>query len=334
MLERTRLGVEHRNRLNKGELSSRRLGLPVRDLTEPHRFSKPGRREHPSSRQFSPVLQHDAADLIALGGNPPHARTKPKFAAQAFELAHQLLQYQPHAGRRSSQTLQEDRAEHDGKLAEIHVPLAGAAVIEQGAKNHLGQEWIVDIAAHHLSRRRLGVRQPELFVSDQLVHQPAKTVDLAGEPVGHLRLEKLVVVGEAEGHVGKRDRRTTLLRQRQFVPREPQLAEEPGQGAFAGALGSIVGHRVQTDVVVSSRLSVVGVQTADRRMPLQDTHLLVEVGQTNPSRQTRHAGADNDSIVHGSYRLPQPLSREDPPSVFGTYSSRPAVTKCHRDGAR
>jgi hypothetical protein len=76
------------------------------------------------------------------------------------------------------------------------------------------------------------------------------------------------------------------------------LPQQPGERAGLGALGCEVGDCVQTNVIIAAAQAIKGVQPADRGVPLENADSLVVIGQANPSRQPRHAGPDDDRIVH------------------------------------
>ena len=86
------------------------------------------------------VFQHDAGDAAVLDGQPLDAAAELQLAAQRAELAHQVLEDQPHAGGRPAEPFQKNAAEHDRELAPVHVVLAGRAVEHQRAEQHLHQQ--------------------------------------------------------------------------------------------------------------------------------------------------------------------------------------------------
>ncbi len=77
-----------------------------------------------------------------------HAGPQPQFAAQVFELAHQLFENLPHAGQRPCETFEKDAAKHDRELAKVHVVLARPAVELQRAEEHVHQQRILDPLGH------------------------------------------------------------------------------------------------------------------------------------------------------------------------------------------
>jgi hypothetical protein len=124
------------------------------------------------------------------------ARTQAQFAAQGFELLHQLFQDQADAGQGPRQTLEKNRPEQNAELAEIHVVFFCAAVIQHRAEQHFHQERIANNFAHHRPGRTAGMRLSQLIVVAQLGHQAAEVVFFPGKMPVHLRLEKFEVVVE------------------------------------------------------------------------------------------------------------------------------------------
>src|SRR6185312_1645887 len=53
-------------------------------------------------------------------------------------------------------------------------------------------------------------------------------------------------------------------------------------------------------IIIATVQTIERIQAADCRMPLQNANTQPELGQTDSSRQTRHTGADDQSIVHGA----------------------------------
>ena len=79
-------------------------------------------------------------------------------------------------------------------------------------------------------------------------------------------------------------------------------SQQLGQRPAPRALGSVIRQGVQSDVVGPAALPIEGVQPADGAVPFEDADPLAEMGQANAGRQSRHAGADDDRVVHGGPR--------------------------------
>ena len=300
MPQLVRLPVEDRDRLDDRQ-SAGRAGRGAGLVAQPQRLVQSGRGEDRLRLQFGAVFQHDAVRPSILDADLRHAAPQPQFAAQLAELAHQPLQDQPHAGQRPGQPFEEDRAEHDAELAEVHVMLPRPAVKQHRAKEHLHQQRIVDQSADDLPGGTAGLGPIELIVVGQGRQQPLKVVDLPGKTPRDLRLQQADVVGELQRRPGEHDRRANLRRQRQFVPRQAQLPQQPRQGALPRPPRRVVGHRVQADVERSSAAAVKRIQPADRAVALEDADAPLKVGQADAGRQSRHAGPDDDRVVHGDY---------------------------------
>ncbi len=114
----------------------------------------------------------------------------------------------------------------------------------------------------------------------------------------HLRLEQLEIVVEPHVQVRKHDGRADLRRKGQFLPGQAELPEQANQRTAARSLGRVVGHCMKSHVQVSAAALVERIKAADRAVAFQDAHALIEVGQADPCRQSRHASADYDRIVH------------------------------------
>ena len=55
---------------------------------------------------------------------------------------------------------------------------------------------------------------------------------------------------------------------------------------------------METDVVVASVHAIERIQAADGVVAFENANFLVVVGEPNARRQTRHASADDDGVVH------------------------------------
>ena len=121
-----------------------------------------------------------------------------------------------------------------------------------------------------------------------------------GKRPGDFVAQRSSVVVEPQPHAGEGDLRADLRGDREIVPAEAQLPQQPGERAGLRALGREVGERVQADVVVAAAQAIERVQPADRVVPLENADALVVIRQPNPGGQPGHPRADDDGVVHGS----------------------------------
>ena len=132
----------------------------------------------------------------------------------------------------------------------------------------------------------VGVRLAEVVVLDDLARSAGRSCRPAAGNARATSLAKRVgVVVEPQPHAGKRDLGADLRRDREVVPRHPQLPQQPRERAGLRALGRDVGERVQADVVVAAAEAIERIQPADRVVPLENADPLVVVRQPNPGRQ-------------------------------------------------
>ncbi len=299
---------------DRARRSSRRTtaGRPTLDrprLTssqQPHRFEPAGRREHVAALELAcrrrARRRARARPSTAIRSTPARSRSSPP---RSLNSPHQVLEDQPHAGQRPGQPFQEDAAEHDAELPEVHVVLAGVAVEHQRAEEHLDQQRIAD----DLARRPRGPsgravagpgRRSRAICADAAARSCRSAPGNCRATSARKQLE--VVVELAARRRETRSPSRPAAQSAKSSQRNPQLPQQPGQRARFVPLGREVGHGVQADVVVAAAEPVERVQPADRVVPLEHADALVVVGQANAGRQPRHAGADDDRVVHATIR--------------------------------
>jgi hypothetical protein len=210
-----------------------------------------------------------------------------------------VLQDQPHAGVGAAEAFHKNAAEHDRELAPVHVVLSGGAVEHERAKEHLDEQRLRRQLGEPLPGRDGGVGFIEIVVLRNGVHDALERVALSGELAGDFAMEQFEVVIELQADAGKDDLGADLRRDGQVVPGEPQLPQQSGEWAALGAFGGDVGEGMQADIVVAAAQAVEGIETADRVVPLDDAHPLIVVGEPDARRQTAHAAADDEGVVHG-----------------------------------
>ena len=153
----------------------------VASPAQPHRLHKPGRGEDVPGLQLFAVVQHDSHRPTVFDLNPADAGPQPQFAAQAAKPSHEVAEDQPHAGQRAGKSLQENAAEHDAELAEIHVVLARAAVPHQRTEEHLAQQRIGDRLGQEFAGGAMEQVAVQVVVIDQLLDQLPQIVLLVRE---------------------------------------------------------------------------------------------------------------------------------------------------------
>ena len=161
-------------------------------VAQPHGLRQAGRGEDvfglasslPSSSTMRSARPSLTTDLR-------HAAAQPQLAAQVAELAAPAASGSAARPPAAGPALQEDRAEQDAELAEVHVVLPRAAVEQHRTEQHLDQQRIVDQAADDLAGRAAGLGPVELVVVGQRRQQPPEVVRLAGKMPRDLRLQQL-----------------------------------------------------------------------------------------------------------------------------------------------
>ena len=108
-----------------------------------------------------------------------------------------------HAVEWSGEAFEKEGAKHDGELAIIHIMLLRAAIIHDGAENHVLQQWVGYVTLHGFTsggghRAEIkGVEGADFFGKGE------ETVDLLGEGAGDFGLEKSEFIVESELAVGE-----------------------------------------------------------------------------------------------------------------------------------
>ncbi len=188
-------------------------------------------------------------------------------------------------------------------------------------------------SANHLASRTHEVRMSAVHVAvvKQRPAQRSKAVDLRRKLVGDLGFEKLDVVGEVERNIGEANRRTDLLGQFKIFPAKSELANQLCQRALFRSLASKVGHRVQSDVVVTPAHAIKRIQAADRVMTFENTDPLIKVGQSDAGSQAAHSRADDDRVVFRTH-----ANRERAAADVAAHRSRDrnALQNTSEDGIR
>jgi hypothetical protein len=93
---------------------------------------------------------------------------------------------------------------------------------------------------------------------------------------------------------GKNDRGPALRTQVKVFPLKAELPENFIQRPFFSPRRSVIGNRVQTDIMIPSPQTVEGIQPANRRVPFQNADAFPEIGQADSSSQPRHASTNDD----------------------------------------
>src|SRR5262245_1173941 len=229
----------------------------------------------------------------------------------------------------AAHALEVQRAEHDAKLAPIHVVFARIAVPHGRAEQHFDEQWIGDCLAEHLTSAKLKDVLVQVVVIKDLAEQTPEVVALTGKRALDFGFEQLDVVVKAQVHAGKGNQRSDLRGEREVFPRKAQLPQKPYERAFLGAFRGEIRYCMQSDVIVAPPQAIERVQAADRVVPLEDADSLLVVGESDARRETREAGADDNCVIHGSTTSPR--------LVFGTItflrcpsSAAPDTRQCWR----
>ncbi len=250
-------------------------------------------------RDFLPAVEDEGRGPAAAGDDPLDAALHPALAPGGAVFFQQDPHHDPHALERPGEALEVERPEHDGKLADVHVVLAGAAVEHEGAEEQVLEQRVGDRPPQERPGRA-GLGEPrERQLADKAGHL-AEALELGGELGGDLGLQDREVVREAqaplpgrpEGHPG-----ALLGAEGELLPVDPQLAQDLAERRPLDPGGDVVGHRVEADVKLAAALAVEAVQAADGVVALEDADPLAEVGQPDPGGQAGQAGSDDGDVV-------------------------------------
>ena len=140
----------------------------------------------------------------------------------------------------------------------------------------------------------------EVVVVDDLRRRAARNRRPGRETAGRPRaLSSSKSLLNCEPHAGEGDLRADLRGEAKSSQRNRSCRSSRASGPRLGPLGREVGDGVQADVVVAAAEAVERIQPADRVVAFEDADALIVVREANAGGEARHAGADDDRVVHG-----------------------------------
>ena len=205
--ERGRRTIEHGDGLAVTQATDRICSSPSGGCNaQALRLRRTNRADNVSGGDFGAVVEQQTVGAARFGDDLLHPALHAALAAGVPVFIEQNSQDHAHAIHRTSEAFEEERLEHDHELAELHVVLAGAAVIHHRTEQHILQQRIRKVAAHHGAGALRHSVERDVVVGSHQGDKGAEAVDLNGELLRDLRLQHGEVIGESQRGLAARSK--------------------------------------------------------------------------------------------------------------------------------